>query len=128
MDENLMNQILATNKKQLFWQRIIGLMLVALVAVVITVAVILVPEATTTLRYIDDVALKEQETLGQIDEVAESLIASSDNLNKLVDENAEELTTAVKSISEVDFEGLNKAIKDFQDAVGPLASFMNRFR
>lgn len=128
MDENLMNQILATNKKQLFWQRIIGLMLVALVAVVITVAVILVPEATTTLKYIDDVALKEQETLGQIDEVAESLIASSDNLNKLVDENAEELTTAVKSISEVDFEGLNKAIKDFQDAVGPLASFMNRFR
>lgn len=128
MDENLMNQILATNKKQLFWQRIIGLMLVALVAVVITVAVILVPEATKTLRYIDDVTLKEQETLGQIDEVAESLIASSDNLNKLVDENAEELTAAVKSISEVDFEGLNKAIKDFQDAVGPLASFMNRFR
>lgn len=128
MDENLINELLKTNKKQLFWQRIIAIGLAGLLATVIVVACILVPEATTTLKYIDDVAIKEQETLEEINKVAGSVIESSTNLNKLVEENTDELTEAVKSISEVDFEGLNKAIKDFQDAVGPLASFMNRFR
>ena len=94
----------------------------------IVVARILVPEATQTLQSFNEVAIKEQETLEEIDKVADSLVQASTNLDKLVADNAEELTDAVKKISEVDFEGLNKGIKDFQDAVGPLANFMNRFR
>ncbi len=128
MDENLINELIKTNKKQLFWQRISAIGLAGLLATVIVVACILVPKATTTLEYINEVAVKEQETLGEIDKVASSVVESSNNLNKLVEENAEELTGAVKSISEVDFDGLNQAIEDFQTAVGPLASFMSRFR
>ena len=128
MDENLINELIKTNKKQLFWQRISAIGLAGLLATVIVVASILVPEATKTLNYIDEVAVKEQETLEEIDKVAASLVESSTNLNQLVESNAQEVTDAVKSISEIDFEGLNQAITDFQTAVGPLASFMSRFR
>ncbi len=128
MDENLINELIKTNKKQLFWQRISAIGLAGLLATVIVIASILVPEATKTLNYIDEVAVKEQETLEEIDKVAASLVESSTNLNQLVESNAQEVTDAVKSISEIDFEGLNKAITDFQTAVGPLASFMSRFR
>ena len=128
MDEKLIAELLKTNKKQLFWQRIIAIGLAGLLATVIVVARILVPEATQTLQSFNEVAIKEQETLEEIDKVADSLVQASTNLDKLVADNAEELTDAVKKISEVDFEGLNKGIKDFQDAVGPLANFMNRFR
>ena len=53
---------------------------------------------------------------------------SAAKFDKLLDSNATEMTEAVKSISEIDFDGLNKAIKDLQDAVGPMATFMNKFR
>lgn len=128
MDENLINELIKTNKKQLFWQRISAIGLAGLLATVIVVACILVPEATKTLNYIDEVAIKEQETLEEINKVAASVVESSTNLNQLVENNAQELTDAVKSISEIDFEGLNQTITDFQTAVGPLASFMSRFR
>ena len=107
MDENLIAELLKTNKKQLFWQRIIAIGLAGLLATVIVVARILVPEATQTLQSFNEVAIKEQETLEEIDKVADSLVQASTNLDKLVADNAEELTDAVKKISEVDFEGLN---------------------
>ena len=47
-------------------------------------------------------------------------------MNKLVDDNGSNLAAAVKSLSEIDFEGLNKAITDLQDAVGPMASLMKK--
>ncbi len=53
---------------------------------------------------------------------------SAANFDKLLSENSKELTESIKEISEIDFDGLNKAIKDLQDAVGPMASFMNKFR
>ena len=31
-------------------------------------------------------------------------------------------------MNDIDFEGLNKAIQDLQDAVGPFATFMNKFK
>ena len=74
-----------------------------------------------------DTAIKAQASLVKVDEMTEGLNEASKNLNKLVDENAEIMTDAVKSISEIDFEGLNQAITDLQGAVGPLANFFGRF-
>ena len=56
------------------------------------------------------------------------MTTASKNLNELVNENAGPLTEAVKNMSNVDFDGLNKAITDLQDTVGPMANFFNRFR
>ena len=38
------------------------------------------------------------------------------------------MTGAVQSIEDIDFEGLNKAIQDLQDAVGPFAKTMRMFK
>ena len=43
-------------------------------------------------------------------------------------ENSEALTQTVNDMSNIDFEGLNTAIKDLQDTVGPFASFFGKFR
>ena len=42
--------------------------------------------------------------------------------------NGEAMTGAVQSIEDIDFEGLNKAIQDLQDAVGPFAKTMRMFK
>ena len=41
---------------------------------------------------------------------------------------AKKMSPLVNALTEIDFDGLNQAIKDLQDAVGPLASFMSKFR
>ena len=52
----------------------------------------------------------------------------SKSLNGFVTDNAQTLTDAATDISNIDFEGLNGAIRDLQDAVGPFAKMMNRFK
>ena len=115
-------------KKQLFFQRISACCMIVIALCVLFAVMKVVPMVQTTLEHINDTAIKAQESLVQVDEMTAGLNEASKNLNKLVDENAEVMTDAVKSISEIDFEGLNQAITDLQDAVGPLANFFGRFK
>ena len=116
------------SKKRLFYQRISTACMAATLLVVLAAAVIMVPRVSTTLEHINAVAVKAEDSLEKVDEMTASMDDASDHLNELVNANGEALSSAVKSLSEVDFEGLNKAIKDLQDAIGPMANFMNRFR
>ncbi len=115
-------------KKQLFFQRISACCMIVIALCVLFAVIKVVPMVQTTLEHINDTAIKAQESLVQVDEMTAGLNEASKNLNKLVDENAEVMTDAVKSISEIDFEGLNQAITDLQGAVGPLANFFGRFK
>lgn len=115
-------------KKQLFFQRISACCMIVIALCVLFAVMKVVPMVQTTLEHINDTAIKAQESLVQVDEMTAGLNEASKNLNKLVDENAEVMTDAVKSISEIDFEGLNQAITDLQGAVGPLANFFGRFK
>ncbi|SFC43813.1 hypothetical protein [Butyrivibrio sp. YAB3001] len=121
------DELVKIAKKQLFFNRISALCMAGMLAVLIVVVVILVPKVETTLGHINSVAQNVESSLDDINVMVKSITDSSENLNKLVDQNAQELTDAVTSISEIDFEGLNKAIQDLQDAVGPLASFFKKF-
>ena len=53
---------------------------------------------------------------------------ASKNLNQLVGDNSEALNEAITNMANVDYDGLNKAIKDLQDTVGPMANFFSKFR
>lgn len=114
--------------KQLFYQRISACCMVVIALCVLFAVLKVVPMVETTLAHINDTAIKAQESLVQVDEMTDGLNEASKNLNKLVDENVEVVTDAVKSISEIDFEGLNQAITDLQGAVGPLANFFGKFK
>ena len=125
---DILTEIRDLSKKRLFFQRIQTCCMAATLLVVLAAAVIMVPRASATLEHINAVAVKAEDSLEKVDEMTASMDNASDNLNQLVSANGEALSSAVKSLSEVDFDGLNKAITDLQDAIGPMANFMNRFR
>ena len=97
-----------------------------MLAVLLICVLIVIPKVSTTLSHINSVATKAETSIESIDKMTDSILKASENMNKLVDDNGENLAAAVKSLSEIDFEGLNKAISDLQDAVGPMAAFMKK--
>jgi len=121
-------EMLKVDKKHLFWQRISAMAVVAMFLVVLVTAMILVPQVVNTLNSINKVAVDAEAAIGDVEVMVSEITSASKNLNKLVDDNDEKLTEAVNNMSNVDFDGLNAAIKDLQDTVGPMASFFSRFR
>ena len=124
----LLTQIRDLKKKQLMWQRVSAACLFGIFAALFITVSIIIPRATTTLSNIDQVAGEMYETIDEIDTMVAEMTTASTNLNKLVDDNSQALTDAINNIAGIDFEGLNKAIKDLKDTVGPMASFFGRFR
>lgn len=127
-DADVLKQIRDLSKKRLILQAVSTVCVAGMFAAVLIAVLVMVPRVSTTLAHINDVATRAQESLVQVDDMTASMIKASGDLSGLVDENGEALASAVKSMSEIDFEGLNKAITDLQDAIGPMANFMNRFR
>ncbi len=126
-NQDVLTEIRDLSKKRLLLQRISTGCMVGTLLVVLVAALLMVPRATTTLNHINQVAVKAEDSLAKVDKMTASMESASDNLNELVNANGEALSSAVKSMSEVDFDGLNKAISDLQEAIGPLANFMSRF-
>jgi predicted PurR-regulated permease PerM len=125
---NMDEQMLNVNKKTLGWQRFAALMVLATFMVILVTALILVPQIVETLNNINKVAGEVEQSLQGVDTMVAEMTSASENLNKLVDDNAQGLTTAVENLANVDFDGLNKAIQDLQDAIGPMATFFNKFK
>ncbi len=127
-DVKLLTEIRNIQKKQLFWQKITTCAVVAASIVIIFSAFKIVPKVGVVLDNIEDAAVSANNSLVEVDVMIDSITNASENLNKLVDENGATLTEAVTNLSEVDYEGLNQAIRDLQDTVGPLAEFMKVFQ
>ena len=124
----LLTQMRDLHKRQLFWQKISTCCIAVMAATVVIVALAVVPKAVSTIHNVNQVAIKAQTSLEDMDEMISNITEASSGMNELVKENGEGLTSAVKNLSEIDFEGLNTAIKDLQDAIGPMAQFMNKFK
>ena len=116
------------SKKRLFFQRIATGCLAGILLVIFITCIIIVPKAITTLSRINNISVRAESSLDEIDIMAKGVTSATDSLNELVSGNSGSLTQAVTSLSQIDFEGLNKAITDLQDAAGPMAALMKRFR
>ena len=126
--EELLKEIRNLTKKKLFWQKISTCCIAAIAGIVLVTMVIVIPQLEATLNHINDTAIKAQDSLNEANTMITSITEASENFDSLVAKNGEGLTSAVESMSKIDFEGLNEAIKDLQDAIGPLAAFMSKFR
>lgn len=126
--QEILLEIKNLTKKKLFWQKIGTCCIAAIAAIVLVTMVIVIPQLEATLNHINDTAIKAQDSLNEANTMITSITEASENFDSLVAKNGEGLTNAVESMSEIDFEGLNEAIKDLQDAIGPLAAFMSKFR
>ncbi len=137
VDDNkaLLAQIRDMQKKSLMWKQISAIGVLGIFAAISISMIILIPivmkavtTATNTLEHIDSIVTQADETLDDVNAMVSEMTTASTNLNKLVDDNAQELTDAVNNIANIDFEGLNDAINDLKNTVGPMASFFSKFR
>lgn len=134
-ENDVMKTLLEKTQKQLFYTKILagaagGMFLILLIA-----ALLVVPKAVSALTQAEAVMADAQGLLETADTAISNISAMSDevtqvskSLNGFVTDNAQTLTDAATDISNIDFEGLNGAIRDLQDAVGPFARMMNRFK
>lgn len=134
-ENDVMKTLLEKTQKQLFYTKILagaagGMFLILLIA-----ALLVVPKAVSALTQAEAVMADAQRLLETADTAISNISAMSDevtqvskSLNGFVTDNAQTLTDAATDISNIDFEGLNGAIRDLQDAVGPFAKMMNRFK
>ncbi len=130
----LLKELLEFEKKEAKYQKATSIFIFLLVVIMGIVSFMIVPVAVTTLTTANETIVMAQDALSKINQemdsintMTSSITATSDNMNNMVIENSEQLTQAVKNISDIDFEGLNKAINDLQAAVGPLAKLSNIF-
>ena len=126
--ESLLTEMRDLSRKRLFFQKIATGCMAGILVLIFLVCVIIVPKAITTLSHINSVSVRAESSLDEIDIMAKGVTSATDSLNELVSGNSGSLTQAVTSLSQIDFEGLNKAITDLQDAAGPMAALMKRFR
>ena len=132
--EDLLKKIYDNSQKQLLIKKIelacVVICLIALLVVVIRI----VPRAVGLLDTLQDSASRIETTMDKADKamddvssMANSVERISGGIDEIVGENGTKLSETVEKMSNIDFDGLNDAIQDLQDAVGPFANFMKRF-
>lgn len=133
--QDTVKMLLEQTREQLFYTRILTGAFFALFLVVFISALILIPKVTGTLEQVNSLVEEAggtlesaNQALAEVSEMSTEITGVSTQLNEFITENAQTLSDAATDISEIDFEGLNQAIQDLQDAVGPFANLMNGFR
>ena len=98
---------------------------IVILGIVLYVAVTLLPRANATFDNLELV-------MGNL-QVITSELADTDidgminNVNRLVTSSQQDVEDALSKVNAIDFDSLNKAIKDLSDVIAPLAKFVNLF-
>ena len=139
MDQNfqeLITRMEANSRKQVAYARVQCIF--SVVAAVCCIALLVIgitvlPKLQTVAQQTDIVLsnlnsvtseLAELEMTGMIDQIS-SLVT---NVDGLVSTSQEGVETTLQKINQIDFEALNKAIKDLSDVIEPIADFFNMFQ
>lgn len=128
--EEVSQELLRTAKKQLFYARI-STCFVGLMAVSITISLLVVVPKVNYLLSNANSLLGEvngrmeilDETIASIKTMSDSITSVGDQLDTFIDENSTALQGVVKKMESIDFDGLNRSIKNLGDVVEPLAKF-----
>lgn len=122
-------------KKQLFYERVRTLAALVIAGGILFCMVTVVPVVLSTAKRANDVMLQVSETIVLADAAIESITEMSntitsmgDNMDTFITENSKSVEEVMKKVEAVDFEGLNKAIKDLGDVVEPFANFFGKFK
>lgn len=67
------------------------------------------------------------ETIASVKTMSDSITSVGDQLDTFIEDNSTALQGVVKKMDSIDFEGLNKSIKNLGDVVEPLAKFFKVF-
>lgn len=139
----LLKSMEEVNRKQARYLKITAVL--TLIAVVCFAGVFLLvydflPQINTVVTQLSDVMTQLPDMVGQMDVVLDNLetvtteLAAVDfgglieGVNNLVQTGQDGLTDTVEKLETIDFDSLNKTIKDLADVVEPLAKFFKSFR
>ena len=128
-------KLLENSEKQLFYSRIRSIAAVVTALCILCALVMVVPALLRTAAGADAVIAQASSSITHADEAITDVIEMSGaitetglSMDDFIAENAEAVSSLMKEIEAIDFEGLNKAIKDLGDVVEPFAKFFNRFQ
>ena len=127
-ETELLTEIRNETRKQVKFAKISAAFIGGIFVIILVAAIILVPRVSVTLQHADQLIGNANLALADITRMSNSVGDMSKKVVQLVADNSEKLTESVEKLSSIDFAGLNKAIKDLQDAVGPFANLMNRWK
>lgn len=117
--EELLRQLLAYQKKEVRQTRLATFINFLLVVAVIAALALLTPRV---LKLAGDV----ETSLGEVNRVTASAQELIGNANAMVEENTDAVTETIRKLNELDFDTLNTAIRNLDDAVSPLAELARK--
>lgn len=130
-----LKELAKNSEKQLFYTRISAFAMLTAAAVMIACLVALVPKAMQTIGQANEILLQASETIELADtaiesvtEMSQSITFMGSNMDDFIADNAQSVQQVMKEMESIDFEGLNRAIKDLQDVVEPFAKFFGKFK
>ena len=128
-------KLLENSEKQLFYSRIRSIAAVVTALCILCALVMVVPALLRTAAVADAVIAQASSSITLADEAITDVIEMSGAITEMglsmddfIAENAEAVSSLMKEIEAIDFEGLNKAIKDLGAVVETFAKFFNRFQ
>lgn len=129
-EKDLMTELVKNSEKQLFYARIRTLASLVIAGGIIICLFILVPSVLRTISQANVIMTQASETITLADAAIESITQMStsitemgNNMDTFITENSQSVSEVMKKMEAVDFESLNKAIKDLGDVIEPLAKF-----
>ncbi len=135
MEESYLEELVKNSRKMLFYARIRTLAALVIAVGILYCAVVVLPSVLGTVQKANEVMAQASDTITLADtaiesitEMSKSITEMGDNMDAFITDNANSVEEIMKKIETVDFEGLNKAIKDLGDTVEPFAKFFGKFK
>ena len=121
-------------KKMLFYARIRTAVALVVAVLLVLCGILIVPKAIGTINQANQTMEQATETISLANTAIESVTTMSQsitdmgtNMDTFITDNGESVEAVMTKLEEIDFEGLNTAIKDLGDVVEPLAKFFGKF-
>ncbi len=127
-------KVLRIMKKQLFWQRLIGILLIGVIIGIVFLAIRVAPQAAEVSQELESLAGQAQTALSKLEDVSErldeldmeGLLAHTDQMvqqgEKSFVDMSDNVSRALKNLEDLDVDSFNQAIGRLNAVAGTLSS------
>ncbi len=118
---DVLKELRNNSQKQSFYAKLAACFTGGIFVVVAIAAIVVLPQVKNTVNKVNALADRAETTIDDAEAMIESVTKTSNNANEIIINNSENFADSIENLSNLDFDGLNQAISDLQDAVGPFA-------
>lgn len=118
---DVLKELRNNSQKQSFYAKLAACFTGGIFVVVVIAIIVVLPQVKNTVNKVNALADRAETTIDDAEAMIESVTETSNNANEIIINNSENFADSIENLSNLDFDGLNQAISDLQDAVGPFA-------